>query len=54
MQLTTTVPARMGFTLVGLRRGLPASARPLIEQRPRFARPQYTPDSTMTISRVWL
>ena len=54
MQLTTTVPARMGFTLVGLRGGLPASAKPLIEQRPRFARPQYTPDSTMTISRVWL
>ena len=54
MQLTTTVPARMGFTLIGLRSGLPESAKPLIEQRPRFARPQYTPDSTMTISRVWL
>jgi hypothetical protein len=44
----------MPFTLIGSRRGLPAIAKPLLEQRPRFARPQYSPDATLTISRVAL
>jgi len=42
------------FTLVGSRNGLPASADPLVRARPKFARPQYTPDETVAISRVKL
>ena len=42
------------FVLVGSTPSLPASARPLLQARPRFARPQYTPDETVTLSRVWL
>jgi hypothetical protein len=42
------------FSLICSRRGLPAIATPLLKQRPRFARPQYSPDATLTISRVAL
>jgi hypothetical protein len=42
------------FVLVGSTPSLPASARPLSQARPRFARPQYTPNETVTFSRVWL
>jgi hypothetical protein len=42
------------FTLVGSRNGLPPSADPLLEARPKFARPQYTPDETVAISHVKL
>ena len=42
------------FTLVGARNGLPASADTLVRARPKFARPQYTPDETVTISHVKL
>jgi hypothetical protein len=54
VQFTTRNFEPMQFTLVGSRRGLPATARPLLEQRPRFARPQYSPDATLTISRISL
>jgi hypothetical protein len=54
MQFTTRNAESMVFTLVGFRRGFPATARPLLDQRPRFARPQYSPDATLTISRVAL
>lgn len=54
MQFTTKVHQRMGFTLIASRRGLPATAAALVEQRPEFARPQYSPDATITIARVWL
>ncbi len=54
IQFTTTTPQPIAFTLVGSRRGLPAIARPLVEQTPRFARPQYSPDATLTISRISL
>jgi hypothetical protein len=40
------------FTVVGARNGLPGSAAPLVRARPRFARPQYTPDETVTITQV--
>jgi hypothetical protein len=33
---------------------LPAEARPLIAARPAAARPQYLPDETITLSRLWL
>jgi hypothetical protein len=42
------------FTIVGSRNGLPASADGLVQARPKFARPQYTPDETVTIARVKL
>jgi hypothetical protein len=54
IQFTTSDARPIAFTLVGSRRGLPAIARPLLEQRPRFARAQYSPDSTLTISRIAL
>ena len=41
-------------TIVGASNGLPPSAAPLIHARPAFARPQYTPDETLTISHVSL
>jgi hypothetical protein len=53
-QFTTKKLKAMPFTLIGSRRGLPAIAQPLLDQRPRFARPQYSPDATLTISRVAL
>jgi hypothetical protein len=40
------------FTLVGSRSGLPSVAGPLVTARPRFARPQYAPDQTVTFARV--
>jgi hypothetical protein len=42
------------FTLVGARRSLPPEAAPLIRARPKFARPQYVPDETVTLTRIWL
>jgi hypothetical protein len=54
MQFTTRARAPIAFTLIGSRSGLPPSAKPLLEQRPQFARAQYLPDSTVTLSRVAL
>ena len=54
IQLTTASAKPLTMTLVGSRRGLPATAHALLDQRPRFARPQYSPDSTLTISRIRL
>jgi hypothetical protein len=42
------------FTLVGAHHGLPPSAQPFVRSRPKFARPQYVPDETVTLTRVWL
>jgi len=42
------------FTLVGVRRGLPSTASPLIAARPKNARPQYLPDQMLTVSRIKL
>jgi Peptidase family M28 len=42
------------FTVVGARNGLPPSAAPLMRARPQFARPQYTPDETVTVAHVKL
>jgi hypothetical protein len=54
MQFTTAVKARMGFMLIGSRSGLPEASQPLIAGRPKFARPQYLPDETVTISKISL
>ena len=45
-------PKPVEFTVVGSRSGLPPSAARLVAARPKFARPQYSPDSTITISRL--
>ena len=47
-------PKPVTFTVVASRNGLPASAAPLIRGRPAFARPQYTPDETVTVSHIKL
>jgi hypothetical protein len=54
LQFTTASLKPIAFTLLGSRRGLPATARPLLEKRPKNARPQYSPDATITISRLAL
>ncbi len=54
LQLTTKSQRPLALTIVGSTRGLPPAAKPLIAQRPRFARPQYTADSTLTLSRMAL
>ena len=40
------------FLLVGSKSALPAAAAPLLAARPRFARPQYIPDESITFARV--
>jgi hypothetical protein len=52
IDLNSAAPVR--FTIVGARNGLPASAAPLLRERPQFARPQYTPDETVTVAHVKL
>lgn len=47
-------PQPVEFTIVGTRSGLPAVAAPLAAARPADARPQYAPDSTITIGRIRL
>jgi len=50
IDLLTAKPVTV--TIVGATNGLPSAAAPLVNGRPEFARPQYTPDETVTISRV--
>lgn len=54
MQFTTAATKRLHVLFIGSRSGLPEAAQPLIAGRPKFARPQYLPDETVTISRIWL
>src|SRR5689334_12266972 len=54
LQINVANSDQIEFTLVGATPGLPPGAKPLVDARPQFARPQYTPDETVTISRVWL
>jgi hypothetical protein len=42
------------LTITGMRYGLPASARPLVEARPAKAAPQYSPDATISVDRLTL
>ena len=42
------------FIVLGWRPGLPASAGPLVRARPANARPQYTADSSLAVSRLRL
>jgi hypothetical protein len=44
----------VAVTIIGSRNGLPATAAALLRGRPAFARPQYTPDETVTIQHIKL
>jgi hypothetical protein len=44
--------APVDLTIVGTRSGLPAAARALVRARPADARPQYAPDSTISLGRI--
>ncbi len=52
MTIVIGKPGAVEFTIVGLRSGLPSSAARLIAARPKFARPHYSPDATITVSRL--
>jgi hypothetical protein len=45
-------PKPVPVALVGARNGLPVSAAPLVRLRPKFARPQYTPDETIAFTKL--
>lgn len=46
--------APVDFTIVGTRSGLPPAAAALARARPETARPQYAPDSTISLGRIRL
>ncbi|HJP69948.1 MAG TPA: hypothetical protein VJ846_13710, partial [Sphingomicrobium sp.] len=48
VQITVGQQKPVEFTIVGSRSPLPASAAPLLAARPKFARPQYNRDETIT------
>jgi hypothetical protein len=54
MEMTIAKHEKLDFTLVGTGPGLPKAAQPLLSDRPVHAQPQYTPDSTLWISKVKL
>jgi hypothetical protein len=54
LQLTTAQPEPIKLLVVASRYALPPSAALLLAAKPRFARPQYSPDATITFSRVTL
>jgi hypothetical protein len=54
MELTVGRRGPLELTLLGSAPGLPTAAEPLLSDRPVHARPQYSPDSTLTISRIRL
>jgi hypothetical protein len=52
LDLAGTAPVEL--TLIGTRTGLPPQGAALAAQRPRLARPQYAPDSSIAVRRVRL
>ena len=52
LQLTTEQAKPIRFLLIGSRYSLPPAAMPLLQARPRFARPQYSPDAAIAFTRV--
>ena len=52
LEIVTGQAKPIEFTLVGVRRGLPQTAAPLVTGRPKFARPQYAPDQTIVFTRT--
>jgi hypothetical protein len=54
IDIVVGTPQPIDVTLIGVRTGLPDSARPLVGARPATARPQYGPDATIAIGRARL
>ena len=54
MGIVIAKAAPIDVIVLGSRSGLPASAKPLLAARPKFARPQYSPDATITMGRLRL
>jgi hypothetical protein len=52
LDLVTGDAQPVELTIVGARTGLPAVAARLVAARPPTARPQYAPDSTITLGRI--
>ncbi|WP_129793846.1 M28 family peptidase [Sphingosinicella sp. CPCC 101087] len=52
IELVIGRPEPVEFTVIGTRSGLPPAAAPLVAARPERARPQYAPDTTISISRT--
>lgn len=52
LQLTTDQPNPIHVLVVGSRNTLPASAAPLLDARPRFSRPQYSPDASIAFTSM--
>jgi hypothetical protein len=46
--------APVEWSVIAITPGLPPEAQPFVQGRPDFARPQYTPDATVSISRIRL
>ena len=51
LQLTIGQPKPVEFLILGTRAALPPSAAPLLAARPKFARPQYNRDESITFVR---
>lgn len=54
IQLTTDDMAPLKLLVLGSRYALPPSAAPLMAAKPRFARPQYTPDASIAFAHMTL
>jgi hypothetical protein len=54
LDLFTSQRDPIEFHLIGTRSGLPPQAAALARARPPLARPQYSPDSTITVSKIRL
>ena len=54
LEIVTDSLKPIEFIVLGAKSGLPPSAWALILKRPRFARPQYTPDQSIAFARVKL
>jgi len=54
LQLTIGKASPVEMLVLGSKAGLPPSAAPLLAARPKFARPQYNRDETITFARVKL
>jgi hypothetical protein len=49
-ELALSGEAPVAVQLIGIRRGLPAAAAPLVRARPALSAPQYSPDSTIAVA----
>jgi hypothetical protein len=54
LEIVTGSKQPIEFTIVGSSPGLPSSAAQLLAGRPPNARPQYSPDETISLASAWL